>query len=89
MRQRNRFAQLVSKAAVVGIVGLKVRPHDKHIWSPLAQSRASIVYCSGKSSGREFKVWRDKNRPGNKDVILPLYFAQDFEKLCSTLKLDK
>lgn len=85
--QRKRFAELVSEASIIGIVGLRVRTHDEHIWEPLAQASAKIVYCSGKSSGEEFKIWTDENRPNNTDIILPYYFSDCFDELCSRVGL--
>lgn len=85
--QRNRFAELASEASIVGIIGLRVRVHDEHIWQPLAKTSANIVYCSGKSSGEEFKAWADENHPHKTDVVLPYYFSDGFEELCSRVGL--
>lgn len=86
--QRKRFAELASEASIVGVVGLRVRAHDEHIWKPLAQTSANIVYCSGQSSGEEFKTWADENRPHKTDVVLPYYFSDGFEELCSMVGAD-
>jgi len=85
--QRKRFATLVSEASTIGIVGLRVRAHDEHIWKPLAQTSAKIVYCSGKSSGKEFKVWASESHTNKMDIILPHYFSDGFEELCSRVGL--
>ena len=85
--QRKRFAELASEASIVGVVGLRVRAHDEHIWKPLAQTSANIVYCSGQSSGEEFKTWTDENRPHKTDVVLSHYFSDGFEEFCSRVGL--
>lgn len=85
--QRKRFAELVSEANTVEIIGLRVRAHDEHIWEPLAQTSAKIVYCSGKSSREEFEIWASENRPNKTDIILPYYFSDGFEELCSRVGL--
>lgn len=85
--QRRRYEELVSMASTVGIVGVKVRPNDTHIWDPLAKTSAKLIYCSGRESGQEFDSWREKRRPGNQDVNLGGYFAECFGKLCKELNL--
>ncbi|MBA7493009.1 hypothetical protein ES702_03564 [subsurface metagenome] len=85
--QRRRFLEIVSRASNVGIVGVKVRPRDSHIWDPLAETSARLIYCSGKRGGQEFNVWREK-RPENQDIILYGYFADCFVKLCKKLNID-
>ena len=42
---------------------------------------------SGKSSGDKFKKWTEKYRFDNKDIILPYYFSEGFEKLCNIMGL--
>lgn len=84
--QRERFANLVKQADKIGIVGLRVREHDLHIWEPVANSSAKIIYLSGASAGEEFRTWAIKN---NKEdyTILPYYFNDGFEDFCSSLDL--
>jgi len=53
--QRKRLEELIKESSIIGIIGLKTRIHDEHIWRPLAETNASIVYCSGKTAGDEFK----------------------------------
>jgi hypothetical protein len=50
-KQRKRYQQLVLNSQKIAVIGLKVRSFDTHIWNPLAQTNAEIVYCSGKQSG--------------------------------------
>lgn len=85
--QRKRFVELVSESSTIGIIGLRVRPRDEHIWQPLARTSGKIVYCSGRLSGEEFKTWAGEARPHNTDIVLPHYFSDGFEKLCSSIGL--
>lgn len=86
--QRNRYSELVSGASIVGLVGVKVRPNDKHIWDPLAKTSARLVYCSGKKGRKEFDVWNKQNRQDNQDISLDGYFADCFDQLCKEVNID-
>lgn len=86
--QRRRFSELVTDASVVGIVGLKVRPQDTHIWNPIAKSNAIIVYCSGITAGNEFKKWAKETRPKKENIVLPSYFSDGFNDLCNLLGIE-
>lgn len=86
--QWSRFLELVSKASIVGIIGVKVQPSDNHIWDPLVKTSARLMYCSGKRGGQEFDVWSKQNRPDNQDITLDGYFADCFDQLCKELNID-
>ncbi len=81
-RQRSRWSELVSQSKIVVLIGIKVRPHDEHIWNPLAYTEARIVYCSGESSAREFEDWSSEVRANRKNIVLRGYFADEFDVLC-------
>jgi len=84
--QRERFKKLVGAASTVAIIGVKVREHDAHIWDPLRDTSARIIYCSGKAAGNEFRCWgRATNRKG--DEVLPVFWADGFEAICSALEI--
>lgn len=85
--QRKRYTEFVSNSDLIAIVGLMLREHDEHIWDPLKSTSARIIYMSGKSSGDKFKKWIEKYRSDNKDIILPYYFFEGFEKLCNIMGL--
>ncbi len=86
--QRRRFLELVLGASNVGIVGVKVRPNDNHIWDPLTKTSARLIYCSGKRGGQEFDVWSKQKRPDNQDITIHGYFADCFDQICKELSLD-
>lgn len=82
--QRQRFAKLVGEAKVVGIVGVRVRCHDVHIWGPLRTATAKIIYCAGKSGGQEFLEWAE-GVGRRADEILRTYWDEGFDALCSAV----
>lgn len=85
--QRSRFMEIVSKASTVGIVGVKVRIDDNHIWEPLAKTSARLIYCSGKRSGQEFYDWCNQYRPDNQDIILDGFFSECFDSFCKEINI--
>lgn len=85
--QRARYDAIVRGARMVAIVGVKVRPHDKHLWEALAATNGDIVYCSGESAGRGFARWASDNREGKVSEVLYGYFDESFDDLCVRLGL--
>jgi len=84
--QRERFAELVGQASTVAIIGVKVRPDDKHIWDPLRTTGARIVYCckEGMKDDDKFRSWSAEE--GRKsDMVLPTCWKHDFDALCSAV----
>lgn len=84
--QRQRFADLVRSAPVVAIVGVKVRPHDQHIWNPLAQTSARLVYCAGESAVPEFEQWK-KDYGRMEDQAIPAKWDDRFDEICRAISL--
>lgn len=85
--QRARYQELILNAEVVGIVGVAVRTHDRHLWDALANTNADVVYCSGPSAVPDFEDWAIENRGSRNSEPLPGYFSDCFDALCSHLKL--
>jgi len=79
---RKRYQELVLGSQKIALIGLKVRSFDTHIWNPLAETNAEIIYCSGKQAGSEFLDWSKKRRRGKTDKILEGYFADCFDDIC-------
>jgi hypothetical protein len=78
--QRDRFKELVTGAEHISIVGVRVRPEDKHIWGPFSETKAKISCFSGKSGGKEFEEWARKNER-ERDKAFYGYFKDNLEKL--------
>ena len=85
--QRERWAQLASQATSLAVIGVRCRPHDSHIWEPVAASSADVVYCAGSTAGAEFRQWAATARPGKTSRVFPGYFAAEFENMCQGLRL--
>jgi hypothetical protein len=85
--QRNRWAELTAQADRIVAVGIRLRPHDRHIWDPITQSPASVVYCSGVAAGAEFDAWAARTRGQRHNLVLQGHFADQFEAICQALEL--
>ncbi|MGA8163651.1 MAG: hypothetical protein WB791_01335 [Waddliaceae bacterium] len=79
--EKNKFEKSAFFAKVIVIIGVQVREHDNHIWTPLEKTDAKIVYCSG-SGNESFKSWAEKSRAGKNDECLPGYFLDNFGNIC-------
>ena len=82
-QQRSRWRQMAGNATTIIVVGVRVRTHDDHIWSPVAESRARVVYCAGVDGAIEYESWAALARPGRKDKILRGFFRDEFSAICS------
>ncbi len=87
--QRQRFSEIIEGAEKVAVVGIQVRQRDEHIWEPLKQTNAEILYCSGKDSGEEYKKWSSLARPAKKNKVLGGYFREEFDEILSFIGLQK
>jgi len=85
--QRERWAELVSQASTIALVGIRVRQNDEHIWKPLAEAPGRLIYCSGVRAGGEFENWATEVRAEADDDILMGYFDECFDDICSALGL--
>jgi hypothetical protein len=83
--QRGRWRELAAQADKIVAVGIQVRAHDDHIWGPIAQSRAELVYCSGATAGAEFRTWACQVRRQAQSIVLEGYFANEFDSICREL----
>jgi hypothetical protein len=85
--QRERWRELAQAADTVAVVGVRVRPHDDHIWAPLASTSARIVYCGGPSAAAGYEAWEAQVRPKGRDRVLKGYFREEFETICHEMEL--
>lgn len=83
--QRVRCGTLVEQADKIVVIGIRVRPHDSHIWDPIARSRADVVYCAGLEAGMEFSLWANRIRPEARNIVLSGFFAEEFDTICQWL----
>ena len=85
--QRARYKALVAGAEVIAILGVRVRPHDGHLWDALASAPGKLVYCSGTSGATEFEDWADQVREDRPYIVLRKYFKEGFAELCAAIDL--
>ncbi len=85
--QRLRYIELASSAKTIAVIGVRFREQDNHIWESLKTTKACIIYCSGKNIAG-FTEWQSKYRSKQQDVILPKYFNEAFDEICSNLGLE-
>lgn len=81
LSQRERYRGLVANADTICLVGIRVREHDQHIWEPLSNSSAKLIYVSGHESVSDFTKWTQAKRGDKNNIAEPRYFADSFEKL--------
>ena len=86
--QRARYRVLVTGADRVAIVGVTVRPHDDHLWQPLAESAADLTFCAGEAAADVFLEWAESNRPGRVNQAYRSYFSESFDKICEAVGLE-
>ena len=87
-QQRARCKQLLANAEAVVVVGVALRRDDKHIWDPLAETNATVVYCSGERAGKSFQEWAREARKERDSIDLKGYFADRFADILGYLRLD-
>ena len=78
--QRKRWQQLTTNAKKIVIIGVAVREHDTHIWEPLRETKAQIMYCSGESGGKGFEEWAEKHKRKG-DTMLPGFWGEYFDDI--------
>lgn len=86
--QRDRWSKLASSAKTIVIVGVQVRPHDTHIWNPIAASSGRVVYCGGASASESYITWARAHRNAQNDRVLKGYFKDEFDVICHELGLN-
>ena len=65
--QQTLFEKAVLQAKRIIIIGVRVCEDDKHIWQPLAKTKASIGYVS--PSSEDFISWAKKNKLKKSTII--------------------
>ena len=83
--QKTKWGWLCSNAEKILVIGIKQRDHDGHIWKPLENTQAKIMFCGGPESCEGYQIWMDKH--GRSDEVLRGYFAEEFKNLCSFLDI--
>ncbi len=87
LQQRARFNELSANADRIVVVGVAVRPHDAHLWKPLAESPAELLFCSGAEAAADFMEWAEACRPDQSNRPYHTYFSDSFDELCGVVGL--
>lgn len=88
-KQRERFNQCIMDSEIIGIIGVKVRPSDSHIWDSLSKTEGKLIYCSGERDGTEFHNWGINCRKHNHDKIIHKNFSDGFDEFRESLGIVK
>lgn len=86
VNQRARYAELVAQASVIVLVGIQVREHDTHIWQPLKNTSANLIYVAGPTAKKRFEKWH-KSRKNNHDNALGGYFEESYNSILKYVRL--
>ena len=86
-QQRLRWRELAINATTIVVVGVRVRPHDTHVWEPIAGSAAGVVYCAGSSGASEYRSWAATTRARRRDRVLAGSFRAEFSAICAAAGL--
>ncbi len=78
---QERWQEAVSNAVKVICIGVRPWPADTHIWQPLAQTAAEVLFIGDQ---REFDDWRASYREGSSVYLAP-YFHTGFARLIARL----
>ncbi len=85
--QRDRWETITQEASIVGLIGIRVRRGDEHIWRPLENTPAKLVYCSGSNASAAFEEWAAEVRPNMDNLVIRSYFPDAFEQVCEEMKI--
>jgi len=85
--QRQRWNELARSATAIAIVGVGVRSEDSHIWQPVSESEATIIYCSGGDGAALYRDWAEQEGKLSSSLILEGFFADEFDNICGRLEL--
>lgn len=83
--QKQKWANLCNSANEIYVIGVNPKESDCHIWEPLKQTQAKIIYCGGTSGGEIFEKWSNSANRSQKDIILKGYFQYEFENICNLI----
>ena len=88
-QQRARLMQLIANAQHIAIIGVRFNEYDHHIWKPLADTNAQLIYCSGKGEEniKLFEKWNRDSRSNKSTIILRDFFREAFNAITKFVKL--
>lgn len=81
-RLQGYWASRVTRAGKVVIIGVNPNPNDSHIWNPLANTDAKILYIGNKE---RFENWISQFRPTKNSLWLADKFRDGFNYLIESI----
>jgi hypothetical protein len=85
--QRLRFKELAAEVEVIAVIGVHIRPSDRHIWNSLSQSPAKIIYCSGPSEENNYKRWASDFPLRKDDLLISKFFSDGLDEIYNCIGL--
>jgi len=76
---RGMWKRVVENASRIGIIGVKPYKEDDHIWGPLSETDAQIIYIGGQD---HFKNWTAEFRDRN-DIFISERFGDGIDTFLS------
>lgn len=73
-KQYDMWAEQVSKASKIFVVGVRVHEVDEHIWSLLGKTKGKVSYFGFDSDKPEFERWKENHNKKN-----AYFFKSDFK----------
>ena len=77
-----KWGELVKRASLVAVIGVNPNPDDSHLWTPLAETDAELVYIGGPDN---FQAWKGQYRESKNSKMLGSGWDQGFDALISEL----
>jgi hypothetical protein len=74
------YSKIADNCRQIFIVGVAPVFHDLHVWEPLRNTKAQLVYC-GINITQDFNEWRNENIIRNHDIVLDGTWEQHFDRL--------
>lgn len=87
MEQRERFRVHVASSNKIAIIGVQLREHDIHIWEPLKNSKAELLYVTKGDPGDSIARWKTERPDGASTHVLCSGFKEHFDDILSFLDL--
>ena len=77
-RAQDRFARRVISVKTVTLIGVRPWPADAHIWKPIFDTKATVLYVGSTDDFEKLRDWRGHGRES-------VFVADRFEKCIGDL----
>jgi len=76
------WSRAIYNAKSIAIIGANPHPPDVHIWKPLLETNAKLVYCGDQKA---FTDWSSKYRSGKDSLFVGNRFLPSIDALLNAL----